>query len=81
MVASIGWCCNHFSALRFQNRNDISSAIGCVCFTSLPKISSVDCGCICSAFSVGFIGNIYGKFFSGNAFVIMVRLNNFNYHP
>ena len=25
------------------------------------------------AFAVGFVANLYGRFFSGNAFVIMVR--------
>ena len=52
-ISCIGWTCNHFSAVKFPNRNDVSSAIG--------------------AFAVGFIANLYGRFFSGNAFVIMVR--------
>lgn len=52
VIACIGWTCNHFSALAFPNRNDVSSAIG--------------------AFSVGFVSNLYGRFFSGNAFVIMI---------
>ncbi|THG94343.1 hypothetical protein EW145_g8159, partial [Phellinidium pouzarii] len=52
LISCIGWTCNHFSALKFPNRNDISSAIG--------------------AFAVGLIANVYGRFFSGNAFVIMI---------
>ncbi|KAL5480596.1 PRM10_1 [Sanghuangporus weigelae] len=52
IISCIGWTCNHFSALKFPNRNDVSSAIG--------------------AFAVGFIANLYGRFFSGNAFVIMI---------
>jgi uncharacterized membrane protein YjjB (DUF3815 family) len=28
---------------------------------------------ISSAFAVGFVSNIYGRFFGGNAFVVMVR--------
>jgi len=52
LIACVGWTCNHFSAIEFVNRNDISSAIG--------------------AFSVGLVGNVYGRFFTGNAFVIMI---------
>lgn len=26
-----------------------------------------------SAFAVGFVSNMYGRFFNGNAFVVMVR--------
>ncbi|EJC99465.1 uncharacterized protein FOMMEDRAFT_31180 [Fomitiporia mediterranea MF3/22] len=52
LISCLGWTCNHFSALKFPNRSDVSSAIG--------------------AFVVGFVANIYGRFFSGNAFVIMI---------
>lgn len=52
IIACIGWTCNHFSAVKFPSRSDVSSAIG--------------------AFAVGFIANLYGRFFKGNAFVIMI---------
>ncbi|EJC99472.1 uncharacterized protein FOMMEDRAFT_160530 [Fomitiporia mediterranea MF3/22] len=58
LISCLGWTCNHFSALKFPNRSDVSSAIG--------------------AFVVGFVANIYGWFFSGNAFVIMALLGVFN---
>ena len=54
LIACAGWACNHFSALKFENRADISSAIG--------------------AFCVGFASNLYGRFFSGNAFIIMASV-------
>ncbi|KAJ7902409.1 hypothetical protein B0H13DRAFT_2335571 [Mycena leptocephala] len=43
-------------------------------FTSVKFPNQSDITAAVGAFAVGFVANVYGRFFSGNAFVIMVRL-------
>lgn len=52
------------------------ACIGWTCnhFASLKVPGRNDISSAIGAFAVGFIANLYGRFFSGNAFNIMVRL-------
>jgi uncharacterized membrane protein YjjB (DUF3815 family) len=43
-------------------------------FTSKRFPTQNDISSACGAFAVGIISNVYGKFFKGNAFVVMVCL-------
>jgi uncharacterized membrane protein YjjB (DUF3815 family) len=69
-ISCLGWVTNHFVGKRFPNQSDISAAVGWV-----PTVSSLPAPLtfkLCSAFAVGVIANIYGRFFRGNAFAVMV---------
>lgn len=50
------------------------SCVGWVCnhFTGLKFPGQSDISAAVGAFAVGLIANLYGRFFNGNAFVIMV---------
>ncbi|KAF7358538.1 DUF1212-domain-containing protein [Mycena venus] len=70
-ISCIGWVTNHFTGIKFQNQSDITAAVGQV-YPSHPLALMLGSSRRRSAFTVGFVANMYARFFSGNAFVIMI---------
>jgi uncharacterized membrane protein YjjB (DUF3815 family) len=73
-IACVGWVTNHFVGSKFPNQSEISAAVGSVLLTS-PISHCLTIQRAYSAFAVGVIANVYGRFFRGNAFAVMVRRN------
>jgi uncharacterized membrane protein YjjB (DUF3815 family) len=71
-IACVGWVTNHFVGTKFPNQSEISAAVGSVLLTfPVPRCLTIQR--VYSAFAVGVTANIYGRFFRGNAFAVMVR--------